>query len=398
MTASASEPSVGPAPGLPEASTRVVVAICVLSAFVAQGFVLAPVFYGALAESRGYGAAELGRIAALAGVGGLLTAVSSPLWLPQAPLRQTAVGLVLAAAGALLYLMFGAHTPSEAMLAIGVQGIATGALYTLMFGALSLYARPERTLAWKLGTESKPGIATLYVVSNYVAPRAGFAGVVAAILCTAAVAGAAAFLLPTTRPKQSALTAAPGAAMGSLGLWLAVAAAVVLWTGVTAVWTFVERIGARRGLSGETIGLVLTLGWLFASLGALAVVGIGNRFGTVKPYLLGAGLSLLALLLFQGSSVGAYMIAASLFITASVFAAVYAIAQITRLNTHPLYAGLGSVALQGAVAAGPPIGGYLIEARGVGSTFIFAAICVSMSLVLYLAARAAGRARAASAQ
>lgn len=379
---------------LPEATPSTLLAICLLSGLAASGFLLAPLFFGALAEAHGFGAADLGGIAAVGGVGGLITALSSPLWLPHAPLRQTAIGLVIAIVAALVLLLFFVRTPGEAMLAMGLHGLAMGTLYTLMFGAVSLYARPERTLGWKLGTESLPGLAMLYTISNFAIPRAGFTGLVTAVAVAALLLGLSAFLLPAVRPRHALPPVPPEAPKAPLGLWLAVAATLCLWGGVNSVWIFVERIGTARGISVAEIGTVLTLGWIFASLGGLAAGAVGSRFGTVKPFLVSTGAGLAALALFLDPSPMGYRLAASLFISASVFAAVYAIALITTLNAHPLFAGLPSAALQAAVVIGPPVGGAIYESRGAEGLFIFAATCIAASIFLYLQA-GSGRRRAA---
>lgn len=364
----------------------VLLAICLLSGLAGQMVQLAPVFYGALAEARGFGPAELGKIAGVGGLGGLLTAVSSPLWLPRAPLRLTALVLVLISLAALLLLVFVARSSGETMLVMALQGLASGALYTLLFGAVSLYARPEKTLGWKLGSESLPGLAMLYIVSNLVAPKAGFIGIVWSVVISTLLLGATAFLLPTARPQQAALVEAPGPAKAPLGLWLAVAATFVQWAGVNAVWTFMERIGVARGLSIATIGLVLTLGWIFASVGGLAAGALGTRWGTIKPFLVGSALSGAALLLFLRPSGLSYGVAANLFLTATLFAVVYAMATITTLGSHPMFAGLGSVAVQAAGAVGAAAGGYIYQARGADGLYAFAGLCFAASVGLYLAA------------
>lgn len=369
-----------------EAGVTVIMAICLLSGLSASGFLLAPLFYGALAQSRGYDPALLGTIASVGGFGGLLTALTSPLWMAHVPLRVTALGLAGLVAAALSLLMFVAVSPLEVMLAMGLYGVAMGALYTLMFGAVLLYSRPERTLGWKLGTESVPGLIMLYAVSNILKQPAGFDQIALTMLSAVLVLGLAAFLLPNVKLHNPAPVMGAVKRTSSPGLWLAAGATFILWGGVNGLWTFIGRIGGDLGLSVATIGSALTVAWVFASIGGLSAGAVGARFGAVRPFLLGTGLGIAALAAFLHSTGASFVIAANVFITASVFSAVYAVALITNLITRPVFAGLPSIALQSAVTAGPSVGGYIYRDHGSSALFIFTAGCFLTSILLYLLA------------
>lgn len=373
-----------------------ILAICLVSSSAAQTFLLMPVLLGTLADGEGYGPATLGNIAAATAIGGLLMGLSSPMWLPRARLRQTSLAFVLVSIAGLALMAFTAHSPAMAMLCMGLHGIATGTLYTLMFGAVSLYAKPEKTLGWKLGTEALPGLALLYIISNFVVPHSGTFGVLAAMALSAGLLGAAAFLLPAVKPDVVEEADASEDTGIPPGLVLAVSATFAQWMGVSAVWTFMERIGVDHGLSLATIGTVLTLGWFFASIGSLGAGALGNRFGLNKPFLISSALTIAALLLFLSPGGASYAVAANVFLVAASFAIVYAVAKITSLNTQPRFAGAGAVALQAAGVVGPIVGGQLYAFSGASAIVAFVALCTAGGAACYLAAHRRTHAAAAA--
>lgn len=374
-------------PSVRKARFADILVICLVSGSAGQTFILMPILLGTLADGRGYDPALLGSIAAITAAGGLITGLSSPLWLARFPIRRLAVGLVLAVVAGLLLMALFARSTMGVMLGMGFHGIAAGALYTLMFGAVSLYDAPERVLGWKLGTEGLPALAFLPFISAFVVPRYGTNGVIVAMALSALVLGAAAMALPAVRVQADAPVEEAGSgSMELVLLGLAVGAAFTCWMGINALWTFMERVGADHGLTIAATGIVLTLGWLFASAGSLAAGALGNRLGGRVPYIVSTILTLGSLVIFLDPSALGFGIGANVYLISASFSMVFAIALISRINTQARFAGLGAVALQAAGVAGPMAGGLSYEHLGSGGIFGFAGVCAVAALSLYLVA------------
>jgi hypothetical protein len=359
-------------------------AICVLSGLGAQFFLLMPVVVGALADGRAYGAKDLGTIAAACGAGSLVMGVTSPLWLRAVKLRNS-MGLLAIALAAVLAGLPLLTSVVGMIIAMIVVGGLLGAIYTVMFGSVSLFQNPARILGWKLGTESLPGLLLLYIASSFVVARYGFNGVVYLAALASVLLGLSAILLPNVSIHTAHETKVQGARPG-VAFWLAVLASTIQWTGVSAVWVFMERIGAGHGLPPSASGSVFALGWVGASAGGLFAATFGEQFGMLRPFLLAIVISGLALLAFQAGP-GSFMVSAPIFLTASVFANVYAMSLITLTNTHSAYAALGAAAAQAATMLGPEAGGFAVQADATSGVLLFCGGSLLVSAVFYVGAQ-----------
>lgn len=64
-------------------------------------------------------------------------------------------------------------------------------------------------------------------------------------------------------------------------------ATVFFFMGITCIWAFIERMGAEKSLSAESIGMALSLSALLSMGGALAAAYTGDKHGRFIPMLLG---------------------------------------------------------------------------------------------------------------
>jgi predicted MFS family arabinose efflux permease len=62
-------------------------------------------------------------------------------------------------------------------------------------------------------------------------------------------------------------------------LWFMLIAIVIFFTGETAIWSFLERIGNSSGFDPNIVGVVLAASLGAAMLGAFSEAAIGDRFG-----------------------------------------------------------------------------------------------------------------------
>jgi predicted MFS family arabinose efflux permease len=96
-------------------------------------------------------------------------------------------------------------------------------------------------------------------------------------------------ILPRSGRKVTQTSADPVADITSDGansaIWFALLATLAFFTGTSAVWAFMERLGNAYGFDSEAIGTLLALTLIFATSGSLAVAAIGRLFGNFYPFI-----------------------------------------------------------------------------------------------------------------
>ena len=355
-----------------------------------------PGIVGEVASHWGFGEAGLG-IAVLAeicamSVGTLLTG----LMLAGQPVRR------LLAAAALLGTVGNALTPAAAgfgaFLALrSLSGLGAGALSAISMRYLSYTAQTERHLGWLVMGQTLWSAALLWLLLPSVASAGGASAIYRsiAVLFLAPLGMAVLFdrREPLARPADARLVGAHRElpCVHLRGTWLTLLAVFALYGGVGVVWTFVEHIGTRAGLSPGFIAATLGA----ANLASVPVCLLLPRIaqgqalpGWAEAMMATCALSAVAMALPLGAA--GFVTLVTLFVcgwTGSV---------VLLFATMPRYDGVGRHAAlsPGFVGLGFGIGsgasGALIESAHLTAAFVGAASACAVALLLYAALRLGG--------
>ena len=329
-------------------------------AFAAANFspYLTPLILGAASDSLGLSPDQAGLLTTLEFAGlGLASLLVATFAHRLDRRRLTLSGVALAAAGHLLATMvsgYAAMLPVRFAIGLG-EGVllaATNATIAVSAGAARVYARCIVTtvLAASVGYAVCPLAIAAW-------GHRGAHGCVAVVLLLALVFVARrSHPAPATRQERAA-----GPAI--VGWLLGLTFVVTLSDGL--VWPFAERIGRTLGLEGETLGWMLGASLAAGLLGAGAAERLGTRFGYLRPLLLGLWGTALA-----GWGMANAGTPATLFVTT-------VLKNVTILFFFPYLLGVAAAidrtgrtaaAVTGAmplgVAAGPWLGGLVVEAAG----------------------------------
>lgn len=349
-----------------------------------------PVLFGALAEQFGYGEQQLGSLAMAMNLGFGVLGLASLLWIQRLSWRviSTLASLLVAVA---LAGMLGSPTYETLMLLMALAGAGTGALYALAMTIFGDSAQPERAFGFKLGMETVPGALLLIVLPVAVAPQWGFQGMLVTLVISLLLMGVAP--LPwvpsrSARQLQARAGEAPVVCRESRTIaWLSLLASLVFLTGIMSVWAFLELMGKKSGLSSDTIGSVLALGFIINAGGGFIASSVGLKAGRFLPVAViiaaeVAGLVLLA----QFDSLTTYVAGVMCFLFSISFVLAYTFGVMAEFDLSGRLVALGALCLSVGAAVGPAVGGLLIEAYGYTAVLLFSGACSISVLAIYGAA------------
>ena len=170
------------------------------------------------------------------------------------------------------------------------------------------------------------------------------------------------------------------------------AAVVIFFTGQSAIWSFLERMGNTSGFDPQTVGTILALSLGAAMLGAFSEAAIGDRFGFRKLVMVSLVLYVIGMaILYLTTSVGAYA-AGTLIVTYSVGFGVPALmAAVAFLDRGGRYIILAVPALGLGAIFGPAIAGFILEGVGSVGLMVMTVVTAVLTYVLFRQGMVNGR-------
>jgi hypothetical protein len=260
---------------------------------------------------------------------------------------------------------------------------------------------PDRAYGVKLSIETFVGVAMLIALPGLIAERWGFTGVALAI---AGLAGVCGFVGQRSTPVQRDARAsageggpAGGSAVGGphhWTSWLGLAALLVFFGGIAALWDFLQRIAPTFGLGTAVTASVILAILVANAFSGLGPALIGDRWGRALPLsvamlLAVVGVACLAL----GHGMHGYLAGGMLTYGTLSLPLSYQMGLIASSDDTGRIAAMipASMAVGGAIA--PAFAGSLLKGAGYAPLYVFCAAAVLVSLVafLYLAHRLARR-------
>lgn len=343
-------------------------------AAAAMIFNILPVFVGRAAETFGLSDSAAGWLATtyLAGFG--ISSVSASFWLPRFGGRTLGRTLFLSAAS-LLVVGGVADSYATTLGVLFAVGLILGGLYTMSFILAAQHPDATRAVGVKLGSEVALGALLLSLIPTLVYPAFGFAGILATLaIVLVAVSPCTSFLPKRVLGDQ---TSSPDHAWSPISVraWFALGALLLFTVGQAAVWSFVERAGARAEFDPGAIGGVLSVAVLFGGMGSFTAGALSDRIGKKTPLVGAASFYLVAMVLFASSDeFWVYAVAVNVFFFAWLFALPYLVSAIANLDESGRATTLVTACLAFGSMIGPAVGGELL---GLGN-FLLLYLCGSV--------------------
>jgi hypothetical protein len=263
-----------------------------------------------------------------------------------------------------------------------VGGAGAGMLYGISITIVSQSDDPDRYFGFALAAQLLLGSALLFAGPAYIGPNWGYSGI---LVATAVFVTLMSTVIPwAPRAVSGTAIAEEGDSSVPIASILTGIGAVLVWfTGYSGIYAFVERIGVDGGLTGHQIGLVLSLTILTGLTGALGAAGLGDRYGKIKPHLIGAVGAIITVVLLLGRPELVRYSLAIVFLTLSInFWLAYMLGGVAAIDTSGRFAVLVTAALGVGATIGPAIAGGLIANSNYLPMLTFAIVAIMLGLMI----------------
>ena len=383
---------------VPINSRNAIIAAIVISALGAIFYNVLPLYLGTAQDSKALSNSQLGLISTAFFIGYNLVTLSAFYWIRAFSWRLVAC-LALPLGGACLYVSTLTDSYTLLLTFTAMAGAAFAVVYGIGTTIISDTENPARWYGLKIAAEAGLGAVLLVVLPGTLVAQYGFDGMIWGILLTLAVLSPVLFILPRAGRRTTPAAADPLVSKnGGTGnaIWFALLATLAFFTGTSAVWAFMERLGNAYGFDAEAIGTLLALTLVFATSGSLAVAAIGRLFGNFYPFLVSVA-SIFASLVILGIPGDFTLFATGCCLFSIGFGAglPLIIAEVAELDHDGRHTVLSVPAVGLGAMSGPGIAGFLFTETSAQPVIIATAAAMSAAALLATLAYFGGR-RAAS--
>jgi predicted MFS family arabinose efflux permease len=370
----------------PMDAAAIIIGGVIVSAIGAIFYNTLPMYLGAAQDHRALANEQIGLIGTLFFLGYALCSTSAFFWIRKIDWRVVSYFAVAVASFGLL---IAAASESYGMLLAGVfvAGCGFAAIYSVGTTLLSDTSNPARWYGAKITAEAAIGVVLLVILPAIVLPRWGFVGLGAALIITLVLLAPSIFLLPSNGRREEAHAAAAIEPRAQTAVWLALLACSIFMCGQTAIWGFVERMGAGAGFDPTLVGTLLAVALTFAVAGSLLAAWLGSRFGCLRPLIVAhlvafAGLAALT----RGSHFEAYALGACLILFSVGLGISYSVSNIAELDPDGRFVVLSVPAIGVGIMAGPGIAGWVASGDSYTPVLAFGFISLIISLLAFVLA------------
>ncbi len=378
----------------------VIVAALLASAIGALFYNVLPLYLGTAQDDRGLDNRAIGFLSSAFFLGYNVVTISAFFWI-----RRLSWALIIAVSTPLAALALYAGTMTESYAALLVSVAVAGGAFAAVYGVgttiLGDTSNPSRWYGIKIAAEAMTGAVLLLVLPSTAIARWGFDGTVFGLIIVMVFMSPFLFWTPAhgiKSPKSEVLPidvpepAASGQPEQSPFIWGAILATLVFFAGASAIWAFIERIGAQVGHDPSAVGVLLAVTLVFAVIGSLTAAALGGRFGTVKPFIAGAGVFLAAMVaLGQSQSLSMYAVGACAVTFVIGYMLPIALTEIAELDTDGRYVVLSVPAIGVGAMTGPGVAGLLTQSGDFAPLLIFGAATIVIASILIATAAAHAR-------
>jgi len=282
-----------------------------------------------------------------------------------------------------------------ALLALrSLNGLGGGTLMVLCMSSAVASTDRDRTYGlWVSGQLALAAIA-LWALPGLFASfglKALYGGLAALVLLTFPLTSA----FPERAPSVTPLLQAD--VQGSrpwLRILLGLAAVLLFYIGLIAVWAFVGMIAESARIDGQTVGQILAVATVMGVVGSFSAAAIGKRGSRALWLLLGYGLMTVSVLLWFGTpGVVRFAIAAIIFKYVWTFVLPFILACIAEMDRNGQLINSTNLVIGGGLAIGPAIAGRMLQAdtslgwAGMSGLVLFSAVCLVVSWALLMGSR-----------
>lgn len=343
-----------------------------------------PVVLGSLADTRGLREDQLGWLASCYSAGICAATFASIFWIRSLSWRSLVrVGATGVAIG--FAVIINADGFVSLLVGHAIASLFTGIAYAVVMVLLGDSLNPARNYALVfflqvfLGMGANLGLSLL-VDAQLILRFAAGSMIIMSLIC---VVLASRVPVGGNRAPTGDAKAANQVPRIVLPAIATLAAIVLVFTGDSGIWVFLERIGAdsfNRAFGGQLVSINLAAG----AIGSLSAAWLAERWGYLWPMVIAIGVSLFSLLLFLADGYRIALILASLLNGwAWNFGAAYRMALVAKLDGTGRYTVLIPCMQTLGNSLGPAMTGLLLVSGSYSLGFSVIAVLWVTALIFY---------------
>jgi predicted MFS family arabinose efflux permease len=367
----------------------VMLAVVLIAAVISAFLLVAPAVVGALVNTIGLTPSRAGYLLSieLAAMG--VVVPPAFWWMARWNWRRVTVGCLLLVAVGNGASAFARSFVALAMLR-SLTGIGAGSVILVCSATVAMTRERERNYGFYvvgqlvlgvLGVKFLPGLVARFgLISLY--------GTLAVLTC--ALVPVAGWLPRSGLASKPTFDSRPQrvpprwmdrrALMGLGGI-------LCFYVALSAVWAYLERIGAQAGFQGETIADVLALASVFGVIGSIVAAALGGRCGRTAPICLGYGILIAAIasLFFIDNSISTYTLGSCAFKFAWTFALPFVLAALAARDPTGRVIVAANLLIIIGLASGPALAALSLQrAPDYSGTLLIGVVLAAVSLILAL--------------
>jgi predicted MFS family arabinose efflux permease len=312
-------------------------------------------------DSLAFDSEQAGLLLAAYFLGYTLITTSAVFWLNRVNLRSA---VWLSSLVFIVALLVSATQSATALIYGGLffAGVGAGMLYGISITIIGQSDAPDKHFGIALALQLVLGSGLLFAGPAIIGPLFGFAGILIACAFFVAILSAITQWTPTSISAENQQGGDKTSRGHGATVFVSLIALLCWFTGYSGVYAFVERIGVTSGLTGQQIGLILSLTIITGVAGAMGAAWLGNRWGHMRPHRLGMlGTVVTIVLLSNEPNLIRYALAIIALTLTLNFWLAYMLGSVTRVDISGRYAVLTTAALGGGAMVGPAISGFVLQ-------------------------------------
>jgi len=346
-----------------------------------------PVFVGTVLQIQSIGTERAGWLGSGDLIGYALGSLVAFRLIARVSWRTLATsGLVLMIVGNLISILASDFFLSLFVVRVGLTGLGAGLVIAVPYNALGSMPDSERStgLYW---TFNVLGGSAALLIFPLIAQQFGPGALFGALAILAASAIPVALTASSSGDaKETGTDDRSGTLFTGLGATeIIMLCSIALFNlGLGGVWAFIDRPALSLGLSGQTIGWILSGTYLVCMLGSGTATLQGRRLGLIAPYV-GAMLlvATATILLSQASTILIYIAVVATINFCWNYSMTYQFLAVFETSTSKHTATLIFFAQSMGLMFGPALSGMISQRASVHTSFLVAAALCLASAALY---------------
>lgn len=369
----------------PMDAASVLMAAIAASAIGALFYNVLPLYLGTAQDYRGLDNRAIGFLTSAFFLGYNVVTASAFFWIRRFGWRHV-IAVAVPVAALAMYTGTLVDNYAVLLLSVAVAGGAFAATYGVGTTILGDTSNPARWYGIKIAAEALTGAVLLFVLPAIVIERWGFNGMVVGVIVAMVVLAPFLFWTPARGAKavqseeedftQTEIVQSPF-------IWAALLALLLFFSGASAIWAFMERIGANGGHDPVAVGTLLSVTLIFAVAGSITAAALGGRIANARQFVGGAALFVISLFFLNAAlDFTQYAIGACIVTFAIGFMLPVAVTEIAELDSDGRYIVLSVPAIGTGAMVGPGVAGILAQQNVFGPLLWFAALAVIVASIL----------------